>query len=148
MPMHFTARTVPRPAKLASLVAQIVATLALAAPAVFGQQPDDVGADLRPPPECFRFVFGAWDPPLDWARAGHQTAPPVGEYPTQGRGSAARTGYDEPLLLFPSFWPVGVVIRFDSGAQTDTLRGTATALQADASRAPSRTRVVAVRFAC
>lgn len=131
-----------------SLLVLAMAALALAAPPVFGQHPNSPAADLRPPPECLRFTFGTWDPPLDWARAGHSGLPMRGEQGERGRENAVRVGDGEPLLLFPSFWPVGVVIRFESATHADTLRGTATALQADASNLPSTSRVVAIRVAC
>lgn len=131
-----------------SLAALAIVALTITAPPLLGQHADSAAVDHGPPPECFRFAFGAWDPPLDWERAGHGYRPMVGEPGAHGRENAARTREDEPLLLFPSFWPVGVVIRFDSAAGADTLRGTATALQADGSRPAPRSRVVAVRMAC
>lgn len=102
----------------------------------------------RPPPECFRFTFGQWDPPLDWQGAGH---PKVrgGEQGARGRGNAAHTERaGGPLLVFPAFWPAGVLIRFDPAARGDTLRGTATALVADAARTPSVAQITALRVSC
>ncbi len=144
------AASIPAPARRprVSLAVLAIVALALAPPPLFGQHSDSAAAELRPPPECFRFAFGAWDPPLDWTRAGHGNFPTGVVQGAHGRANAARTRKEEPMLLFPSFWPVGIVVRFETAAHADTLRGTATALQADASRPPPRARVVAVRVAC
>lgn len=87
--------------------------------------------------ECLRFIFGPWTPPLDAKAAGHPTFPPAESLPQApgGRGwavSDSTTG-DAQLLLYPSFWPAGVSVRFPRAprAPHDTVRGTATALVAD-----------------
>ena len=100
----------------------------------------DTGAATRPDrgeDECLRFVFGRWTPPLDAKVAGHPSFPPAESLPQApgGRGwavSDSTTG-DTQLLLYPSFWPAGVIARFPRApsAAHDTVRGTATAFVAD-----------------
>lgn len=87
--------------------------------------------------ECLRFIFGEWTPPLDAKAAGHPSFPPAESLPKApgGRGwavSDSTTG-DTQLLLYPSFWPAGVSVRFPRAPRTphDTVRGTATAFVAD-----------------
>ena len=87
--------------------------------------------------ECLRFTFGQWTPPLDAKAAGHPSFPPADSLPQApgGRGwavSDSATG-DTQLLLYPSFWPAGVIARFPRVPRTprDTVRGTATAFVAD-----------------
>ncbi|HEX6631788.1 MAG TPA: hypothetical protein VF048_11895, partial [Gemmatimonadaceae bacterium] len=87
--------------------------------------------------ECLGFAFGGWTPPLDPAAAGHAPFPPAATLPHApgGRDWAATdaAARDTLLLLFPSWWPAGVSIRFAHAPRTrrDTVRGTATALVAD-----------------
>lgn len=92
---------------------------------------------------CLRFTFGAWTPALDWKSAGHYGTPErvAVERTAEGRAYAAPVqafGADTVLLLYPSFWPVGVALAFDPRglAVGDTVIGKATALVADA-RTPS-----------
>jgi hypothetical protein len=142
--MRYLSGSCARPSALFPVV--LLAAVIFSAPAGAQERATD---DPRSPPECFRFAFGAWDPPLDWTRAGHAAPPQAGVIGLHGRENAARDLQDdrEPLLIFPAFWPVGVLIRFES-QQADTLRGVATALSADAARAPSRARVTGVRIPC
>jgi hypothetical protein len=87
--------------------------------------------------ECFRFVFGDWTPPLDAKTAGHPAFPPAESLPQApgGRGWALSdsTAQDMQLMLYPSFWPAGVAVRFPHAPRTpsDTVRGRAIALVAD-----------------
>lgn len=126
--------------------AAAVATAALSVPVALRAQ----DAQRSDEDTCLRFAFGAWTPPLDWSAAGHHSTPDsvhVGEA-APGRGWAAAmpsSGTDTVLVLFPSFWPVGVSLAFDPRAVAagDTVSGKATAFVADA-RKPSpvsRTRV-------
>lgn len=87
--------------------------------------------------DCLRFVFGQWTPPLDAKAAGHPSFAPAESLPQApgGRGwavSDSTTG-DTQLLVYPSFWPAGVSVRFPRAPRTphDTVRGTATAFVAD-----------------
>jgi hypothetical protein len=52
------------------------------------------------------------------------------------------------LILFPTFWPAGVIITFAQGALGDTLLGDAEAMVADLARSPSRARARVLRNAC
>ena len=94
--------------------------------------------------ECLGFTFGGWTPPLDARAAGHAPFPSAASLPHApgGRDWAATDSIarDTLLLLFPSWWPAGVSIRFAHAPHTraDTVRGTATALVADGRlRAPT-----------
>ncbi len=87
--------------------------------------------------ECFRFVFGEWSPPLDAKRAGHAPFPSADSLPRAPGGRdwafSDSTTRDIQLMLYPSFWPAGVVVRFPHVPRTtaDTVRGRALALVAD-----------------
>ena len=87
--------------------------------------------------DCYRFMFGEWTPPLDAKAAGHAPFPPAESLPRapEGRGWALSdsTAHDMQLMLYPSFWPAGVSVRFPHAprAQSDTVRGMAIALVAD-----------------
>lgn len=129
---------------------------------VLGAQPL-VGQDVTP---CLRVGFGAWEPPLDWQAAGHRdSASSVGARDRAVRdsvfdGTATASGRDEmrwseggrQLMLFPPWWPVGVVVTFDSSAMTlargDTMTGRATALVADLRRPPPRAVARVARAGC
>lgn len=121
--------------------------------------PVEAQSDSLPPPgACWRFAFGEWTPPLDWSQAGH--AGDASAMATQMRSvrdsifvrdTAAvnsntmlweRTTRGFQLLLFPPWWPVGVLVTFDSTALTAReMTGEAVAMAADGSRDPSRARV-------
>lgn len=107
---------------------------AASAPGMAGSRADTDGADPRPD-ECFGFTFGEWEPPLDWAAARHRVplARPPGT-PSGPRGDASHAGLatDSSLMLYPAWWPAGVLVHFTArNAAGDTLRGIATALVAD-----------------
>jgi hypothetical protein len=123
-----------------------------------------VGADGRP---CLSFAFGTWTPPLDWQSAGHRgDAEESGAAARRLRDSiflqksgdagAGRDGmmWDEQsggtrLVLFPWWWPAGVLVRFDSSSLAgDTLRGTAEAMVADAGQKNPTATVRALRRGC
>ena len=94
--------------------------------------------------ECWGFSFGKWTPPLDWERSGHGAVLDSARVPRapNGRGWAAsdiEMPSDSSLLLFPPWWPAGILVVF-KGKPTklaDTVAGTATAFVADARKAPS-----------
>lgn len=136
---------------LAARIASVSAALALAPALVRAQDTSVARGDTRPN-ECFTFAFGAWDPPLDWSAAGHGTdVTPPPATPGTGRGDASHPGTagDSTLMLYPPWWPAGVLVRFTmrSGAG-DTLRGTATALVADGRLRAPRARILARRIPC
>ncbi len=129
-------------------LATLLSALLLFNPPAAAQQSDD--DDDPRPSECYGFSFGEWDPPLDWASAGHG----AGGVPRQEAGprdNAAPSGSDAtaPLLLYPSFWPVGVTVMLPrSIAPGDTIRTTAVALVADGSVRAPRAPVRAWRVPC
>ena len=116
---------------------------------------------LPPPGDCWRLAFSDWKPPLDWTRAGHGPDSSItAERMRRIRDSIfvsdtgvvnsnamhwERTPKGLQLLLFPTWWPVGVLVTFDSPAtNAREMTGEAVALVADASSEPSRARVKAV----
>ena len=120
------------------------------------------GPEQTPSSKCWRFAFGAWTPPLDWDRAGHDgTARGLANRTQRVRDSIfardtnatrnsammwERTKIGWAVVLFPDWWPVGVKVDFDSVlAEGREMTGQAIALVADAGQAPSRARAKAVR---
>jgi hypothetical protein len=121
------------------------------------------GRDQQEPSStCWRFAFGAWTPPLDWERSGHdgkagdlanrvqRVRDSVFAKDTNAvRNSAMiweRTRLGWSVVLFPTWWPVGVKVDFDSVlTQGREMTGQATAFVADAGQDPSRARARAVR---
>ena len=116
----------------------------------------------EPSSTCWRFAFGTWTPPLDWERSGHdgragdlanrvqRVRDSVFAKDTNAvRNSAMvweRTRLGWSVVLFPTWWPVGVKVDFDSVlAQGREMTGQATAFVANAGRDPSRARARAVR---
>ena len=98
--------------------------------------------------ECYGFAFGKWTPPLDWQLSGHGARLDSARVPRapNGRGWAAsdvETRADSSLLLFPPWWPAGVLIEFKSKPMTlaDTVTGKATAFVADARKQPSTSSI-------
>jgi hypothetical protein len=120
-------------------------------PAVATPAPGPAGA---PPDVCFRFMFGAWSPPLDWRAAGHRAPPDSSSVASSstGRGAAAEisVGADSALLLLPGWWPAGVLVELPTRtpAPGDTVVGRASAFVADGSVAPPVSRVRAWRVEC
>jgi hypothetical protein len=115
-----------------------------------------------PSSTCWRFAFGAWTPPLDWERAGHRgNADELAARVQRVRDSVfvrdtnavrnnamvwERTARGWSVVLFPTWWPVGVKVDFDSVlAAGREMMGNATALVADAGQDPSRARARAIR---
>lgn len=137
-------RSVARAAALAAIVA--------VAPALARAQDTSAARGDPRPSECFTFAFGAWDPPLDWSAAGQRTdVSPPPPSPEAGRGDASHAGVggDSTLMLYPGWWPAGVLVRFTTrSAAGDTLRGTATALVADGRLRAPRAPIIARRIPC
>jgi hypothetical protein len=122
----------------------ILASLAcVAAPTLLAAQarPDSAARNVD---TCYRFAFGSWTPALDLRSAGHDTtarplpgAAPGRDWASSGDGKGPAT-----LMLYPGWWPAGVMVQLPGGppALGDTARGTATALVADARlRSPAAT---------
>ncbi len=107
--------------------------------------------------ECLGLTFGPWTPPLDAAAAGHRLSG-RSDGSIDNRAPGARdwalrleAGRDTTLILFPAWWPVGVAIRVPAAtgaAERDTLKGTATALVADASVKAPTSAVLLWRVPC
>ena len=104
---------------------------------------------------CFGFSFGPWTPPLDWHASGHERSPDSIKAPlaSGGRGWAAELNHpdqDGTMLIFPSWWPVGVKIALPARtlAGGDTVNGRATALVGNGFVTPSRAAVRAWLVPC
>ena len=114
-----------------------------------------------PSSKCWRFAFSSWTPPLDWEKSGHSgNADELARRVERIRDSVfakdtsavrnnamiwvrAKAGWS--VLLFPSWWPVGVKVDFDSVFNEGReMTGQALALVADAGSPPSRARARAV----
>jgi hypothetical protein len=125
----------------------LIVTLAAASTNAAAQS---VAADSA---QCFGFTFGTWKPALDLATAGHSTAPldsALLKAPGGREWASDAAPNDTTLLLFPSWWPVGVEITFARKPRTfaDTVTGRATALVASGNIPPPRASVRAWRVAC
>ena len=103
--------------------------------------------------QCFGFSFGTWKPALDLAIAGHSTTPldsTLLKAPGGREWASGASPNEATLLLFPSWWPVGVEIAFARRPHSfaDTVSGRAVALVANGSVTPPRAAVRAWRVAC
>ena len=130
-----------------------------------GAQRGTTPAGSPPSTACWNFSFGEWTPPLDWSGSGHRGDSASADarvrrardslfvHDSAARESNAmewtRTEKGWEVLLFPNWWPAGVVVRFD-GNPTDSAeaRGEATALLGDPNREPSKAKVRAVARKC
>ena len=103
---------------------------------------------------CLGFAFGAFTPKLDWAAAGHRPIRDrsAAQAAPGGRGWASDDGLpnDSLLYLFPTWWPVGVLVELPrrTPAVGDTVAGRATALVARGNVTPPAARVRAWRVPC
>jgi hypothetical protein len=111
-------------------------------------------AGAAEPSVCLGFAFGAFTPKLDWAKAGHA---PIHDSSSIQRAPAGRDWAsdqampnDSSLYLFPSWWPVGVLIELATRkpAPGDTVAGRATALVARGNITPPTAKVKAWRVPC
>ena len=100
------------------------------------------------PAECYGFSFGKWTPPLDWQLSGHGALLDSARVPRapNGRGWAAsdiEVPSDTSLLLFPPWWPAGVLVVFKTKPTKlgDTAAGEAMAFVADARKQPSTSSI-------
>ena len=139
----------------------VVMILALAFSAT-GKAGAQSSTQEMPSSTCWRFAFGAWNPPLDWSRAGHDgRAGELADRVQRVRDSVfvkdtnavrnremlwERTKAGWSVVLFPTWSPVGVMVQFDSVVTAGReMVGEATALVADSRQEPSRARARAVR---
>ena len=125
-----------------------LATLTVAVRAQSAVTPDEAAT-------CFGFSFGEWTPPLDWRASGHERSPDSIAAPlaSGGRGWAAELNEHETdgkLLIFPSWWPVGVKVELPARAlaRGDTVEGRATALVGNGFVTPPRAAVRAWLVRC
>jgi hypothetical protein len=111
-------------------------------------------APAREESVCLGFAFGGFTPKLDWAKAGHA---PIRANATTDRAPDGRdwasdqsVPNDTTMYLFPSWWPVGVLIELPTRrpALGDTLLGKATALVARGNVIPPVAKVKAWRVPC
>jgi hypothetical protein len=119
-------------------------------------------ATEAPSSKCWRFAFGAWNPPLNWEGAGHDgRAGDLADRVQRVRDSVfakdstalrnkamywEQTKAGWSVVLFPEWWPVGVKVDFDSTlVEGREMTGSAIALVADAGKAPSRAKARAIR---
>ena len=142
------------PHRRAAVAAAAAALLALAVPHRARAQ-DAAPAAPAHASVCLGFAFGAWKPKLDWRAVGHTVAPgsAAQEQAPGGRDWAAgpgATGSDTTLMLFPRWWPAGVVVALPTRTPTpgDTITGRATALVPRGDMAAPESRVRAWRVAC
>jgi hypothetical protein len=127
-------------------VAALVALLAPSAARTQAAAPDEG-------PVCLGFAFGAWTPALDWKGAGHTV--PI-ERAAQDRAPGGRdwaappVGTDTTIMLYPRWWPVGIVVTLPTRtpAVGDTIAGHAVALVPRHDVAAPEARVRAWRVAC
>jgi hypothetical protein len=104
---------------------------------------------------CFGFSFGPWTPPLDWRASGHARTPESISVPlaSGGRGWADELTHPDQngtMLIFPSWWPVGVKVALPARTLTpgDTVEGRAIALVGNGFVTPSRAAVRAWLVRC
>lgn len=104
---------------------------------------------------CYGFSFGRWTPPLDWHASGHEGTRESVSVPLASSGRAWADELTHPdangtMLLFPSWWPVGVSVALPARALApgDTVEGRATALVANGYATPSRAAVRAWLVTC
>jgi hypothetical protein len=104
---------------------------------------------------CYGFSFGEWTPPLDWRAAGHERTLESISIPlaSGGRGWAAELTQPDAngtMLLFPSWWPVGVKVALPTRTFVpgDTLEGHAIALVGNGFATPPRATVRAWLVRC
>ena len=119
----------------------------------------------QPPSACWRFAFGEWAPPLDWAKAGQpgevgQTASTIQRIrdSVYVKDSVAahnnamtweKTDHGLLLLLYPPWWPAGVEVTFDSTlAEGKGMVGTAVAMVANTAQPSPRARARAWQVTC
>ena len=102
---------------------------------------------------CFGFQFGAFTPTLDRVAAGHPAiADSVLQRAPGGRDWASDLGRssDTTLVLFPGWWPAGVIVEFARrpASRADTVDGVARAFVANGRLTPPKASVRLWRVNC
>lgn len=104
---------------------------------------------------CLGFAFGSWSPALDLKAAGHNPVVDTSHFARAAGGrdwaaSGAAAAGDSTIMLFPIWWPAGVVIDLEHVPMStaDTVRGKATALVADGRKASPSSSIRAWRKRC
>jgi len=135
--------------------ATVAAVAAITPRAGAAQQPAAPAAPDAEASVCLGFRFGPWTPALNWRAAGHGEAVDSGGTPRapRGRGWAAPSATspsDTAMMLFPSWWPVGIIVELATRppAAGDTVVGRAVALVNDARRRAPTSRVRAWQVPC
>jgi hypothetical protein len=130
----------------------VVLALAAPRPSLGQAAPGPPGSEAA---VCLGFSFGPWTPALDWQLAGHGVAMDSSHVPRApgGRGWAAlraAAAADTTVMLFPAWWPVGVMVELSTRtpAPGDTVPGRATALIADGGQQAPTSRVRAWQVPC
>jgi hypothetical protein len=125
-----------------------VAALVLAAQLVGAQETSPDTSNV-----CFGFRFGAFTPALDRVAAGHPAlADSVLQRAPGGRDWASDLGRssDTTLVLFPGWWPAGVIVEFARRpvSRADTVDGVARAFVANGQLTPPKALVRLWRVNC
>jgi hypothetical protein len=103
---------------------------------------------------CLGFTFGSWKPALDWTEAGHQSVDTTRLAKAPGgrdwAANGAKSEGDTTFILFPMWWPAGVVVSLEHVPRGigDTARGKANALVADARKTSPTSIIRAWRKSC
>jgi hypothetical protein len=104
---------------------------------------------------CLGFSFSTWTPPLDLKQAGHDPSVDTSRFLRAPHGrdwatSGTKAEGDTTIVLFPIWWPPGVVISLEHvpASNTDTVRGKAMALVADARAKSPTTNIRAWQKRC
>jgi hypothetical protein len=115
----------------------------------------DVPSDRSDVAYCLGFAFGTWKPALDLETAGHAATVDTTHFLRAPGGrdwasAGAKAEGDTTILLFPIWWPAGVVITLAHAPRSagDTVGGTAVALVADGRKTAPETGIRAWEKKC
>jgi len=93
--------------------------------------------------QCHAIVFGEWSPPLHPGRATSVARPGRSAWATWDSSQG-----DSTLVLFPEWWPAGIAVRLDRGAEGELRAGRATAFVSDGTAVRPEAAVRAKRVPC
>lgn len=104
---------------------------------------------------CLGFAFGSWKPALDLEAAGHKAVVDTSRFARAAVGrdwatSGTKAAGDTTIVLFPIWWPAGVVISLEHTPRSpgDTVHGRAMALVADGRKASPTSSIRAWEKRC